>query len=137
MNKSSTLGNCNAIVLIPAPKTLQGTDQLHSVLVPVFLKTKLVFIYILRTPRNYILCLRILELKCWRGGQIGLNWKKSRGYGQNGGYEAQILRKRLAEEKDCGAYIVNTLQYLLVRVEHLHPQKVFWASSRVGRVGSS
>lgn len=55
MDKSFTLGNCNAKALILTPKVLQGTKQLHTVLVPVFPKTKLIFVYVLRTPRNYIL----------------------------------------------------------------------------------
>lgn len=75
------MGNCNAKALILAPKVLQGTKQLHTVLVPVFPKTKLIFVYVLRTPRNYILYLRTLQrtLECWRGGQTGVNWKKKPG----------------------------------------------------------
>lgn len=43
-----------------------------------FPKDKACF-YVPRAPRNYILCLRTLELKFWRGGQTGLNWKNNLG----------------------------------------------------------
>lgn len=30
MDNSSTLGNCNAEAVVPAPKSLQGTEQPHT-----------------------------------------------------------------------------------------------------------
>lgn len=135
MDDGSTLGNCNAKLLVPAPKSLHVTEQPHIMLTPSLPKGKA--------------CLHLSSEKAWElysvlenlgderleGRTARAELRIKRGCGQSGDSEAQSLGKGSWQQRgslvrtDRG----NTSQYLHVRVGHLQP-KAFWFSSRAGRV---